>query len=375
MTKRNRFFIAAAALLCLLPTAFSQDLTAYVGTYTRGKSKGIYAWRFSPSTGKLSALGLMAETSNPSFLAVHPNRRYLYAVNENAEGSVSAFAIDSATGKLTFLNSASSRGNGPCHLAVDRSGKYLFVANYGSGSTTVLPVRDNGSLGEALAFVQHQGSSVNKQRQAGPHAHCVTQSPDGRYLLVEDLGLDQVLVYRFDTSKGTLTPNDPAFGTLAPGTGPRHLAFSNGARFAYVLGEMLSNITAFRYNASRGSLESFQTVSLLPADFHGNNSGAEVAVHPNGKFLYGSNRGNDSIAVFTIDAAKGTLAPVDRVPTQGKTPRNFAIDPTGAYLFAANQDSDNVVLFRIDLRTGIPKATGDVLEAGSPVCLTFVAAR
>ncbi|HEV2445146.1 MAG TPA: lactonase family protein, partial [Candidatus Sulfopaludibacter sp.] len=375
MTSLKRVILAAAALLCAIPPAISQDLTAYIGTYTRGKSKGIYAWRFSLSSGKLTSLGLAAETSNPSFLAVHPNRRFLYAVNENATGTVTAFSIDSATGKLTQLNSASSRGNGPCHLAVDHSGKWLFVANYGSGSIAVLPIHDDGSLGEASAFVQHSGSSVNKQRQSGPHAHCVTQSPDGRFLLVEDLGLDEVLVYRFEASKGALTANDPPFAKLAPGTGPRHMAFTPNGRFAYVVGEMLSNVTAFRYDAARGSLAEFQTVPMLPPDFQGNNSGAEIAVHPNGKFLYASNRGHNSIAVYSIDAGSGTLRVLDHVATQGKTPRNFAIDPTGAWLFAAHQDSDSIVVFRIDAATGIPKATGEVLEAGAPVCVTFVAAR
>src|SRR5271157_3328390 len=282
MKTSQRILIAALALLCALPPAVAQsqsDFIAYVGSFTRGKSKGIYAWRFNPSSGKLTALGLAAETSNPSFLAVHPNRRFLYAVNENGAGTVSAFSIDAATAKLALLNTASTRGNGPCHLAVDHSGKYLFAANYGSGSTAVLPIHDDGSLGEASAFVQHAGSSANKDRQSGPHAHCVTQSPDGRFLLVEDLGLDEVLVYRFDAAKGTLTANDPAFAKLAPGTGPRHLAFSPSGRFAYVVGEMFSNVTAFHYDAARGALDEFQTISMLPADFKGNNSGAEIAVH------------------------------------------------------------------------------------------------
>ena len=374
MKSLTRFLIVAAALVSAIPPAFTQDLTAYVGTYTRGKSKGIYAWRFNPATGKLTSMGLSAETSNPSFLAVHPNHRFLYAVNENSKGTVSAFAIDSATAKLKFLNSASSRGDGPCHLAVDQSGKFLFVANYGSGSVAVLPIHEDGSLGESASFVQHAGSSADKARQGGPHAHCVTQSPDGRFLLVEDLGLDEVLVYRFDASKGTLIPNNPPFAKLAPGTGPRHLAFSGDARFAYVLGEMFYNVTAFRYDASRGSLEQFQTVPMLPAPVKGN-SGAEIAVHPNGKFLYASNRGADSIAVFGVDPIKGTLTVLDHVSTKGKTPRSFAIDPTGAYLLSAHQDSDNIVVFRIDPGTGIPKATGEVLEAGAPVCVIFVAAH
>ena len=371
----RRILLAAAALACAAP-AFSQEFTAYIGTYTRGKSKGIYAGRFNSKTGTLSALALAAESSNPSFLAVHPNRRFLYAANENSKGAVSAFSIDPKTDKLTLLNTVSSRGDGPCHLAVDHSGKFLFVANYGSGSVAVMPIHTDGSLGESTEFVQHKGSSVNPQRQTGPHAHCVTQSPDGKFLLVEDLGLDEVLVYRFDSARGTLTPDDPPFAKLAPGTGPRHLAFSPNGRFAYVLGEMFSNVTAFHYDAARGSLDSFQIASLLPADFHGSNSGAEIAVHPNGKFLYGSNRGHNSIAVFSIDPAKGTVTAVAHASTQGKTPRNFAIDPTGAWMIAANQDSDNLAIYKIDAKTGIPQPTGDNhIEAGAPVCVLFVAAR
>jgi 6-phosphogluconolactonase len=316
----------------------------------------------------------VAETSNPSFLAVHPNRRFLYAVNENGKGTVSAFSIDPKTAKLTLLNSVSSRGDGPCHLAVDQTGKYLFVANYGSGSVAVLPIGNDGKLGESTAFVQHTGSSVNKQRQAGPHAHCVTQSPDGRFLLVEDLGLDEVLVYKFDAAKGTLTPNDPPFAKLAPGTGPRHLAFSPSGRFAYVLGEMFSDVTAFHYDPAKGALDSFQTISMVPADFHGNNSGAEIVVHPNGRHLYASNRGHNSIAVFDVDST-GRLKAVDHVSSQGKTPRSFAFDPTGGWMIAANQDSDNLAVYRIDKATGVPKPTGDSIEVGAPVCVLFVTAR
>lgn len=374
-TNSRRFFLASLAILTALPALAQSDLIAYVGTYTKGKSKGIYAWRFNPSSGKLTSLGLAGESSNPSFVAIHPNHRFLYAVNENSDGKVSAFSIDAATGKLTALNSVSSRGDGPCHLAVDHSGKWVFVANYGSGSVAVLPIHPDGSLGESTAFVQHAGSSANKQRQSGPHAHCVTQSKDGKFLLVEDLGLDEVLVYRFDAAKGTLAANDPPFAKLPPGTGPRHLAFSSDARFAYVLGEMFANVTAFHYDAAHGSLQPFQTISMLPDDYSGGKSGAEIVIHPNGKFLYGSNRVHNSIATFAVDAAKGTLTALDRVPSQGKTPRSIAIDPTGAYLFAAHQDSDNIVVFKIDTKTGIPKATGEVLEAGAPVCVVFMAAR
>lgn len=359
--------------------AASSQYLVYLGTYTGPKSKGIYVYRFDPATGKLSPMGLAAETENPSFLAISPNRQFLYAVNETENyqgqktGAVSAFSIDRHTGKLTFLNQVASRGTAPCYISLDNSGKYVMVANYGSGSIAVFPVGADGRLGDATAFVQHHGSSVNHERQAGPHAHSVHVSPDNRFVLAADLGLDEVLVSRFDATNGTLTPNDPPFAKVKPGSGPRHFAFSPDGKFVYVISEMGSSLTVFSYDADRGSLEEKQVISSLPNGFRGESSGAEVAVHPSGKFLYASNRGNDSIAVFAIDAQNGTLTPVETVPTQGKTPRMFQIDPTGHYLIAANQDSDNTVVFRIDPQTGRLTPTGQVLELGSPVCVEFVA--
>jgi len=357
------------------------EYLVYIGTYTGKKSKGIYAYRFQAATGKLTSLDLVADTPNPSFLAVHPNRRFLYAVSEIASyegqktGAVSAFSIDPETGKLTFLNKISSRGSGPCYLVVDKTGKNVLVANYGGGSVAVLPVKEEGSLGEASAFVQHTGSSVNPKRQQGPHAHSINVSPDNRFAVVADLGLDQVLVYRFDPAKGSLAANDPPFAKVNPGAGPRHFAFHPSGRFAYVINELQSTVTAFAYNAPGGVLKELQTISTLPKDFAGNNSTAEVQAHPSGKFLYGSNRGHDSITVFAIDARKGTLTPLEQVSTQGKTPRNFGIDPTGSYLIAANQGSDNIVVFRIDPKTGRLSPTGQTLEVGSPVCVKFVATK
>jgi 6-phosphogluconolactonase len=348
---------------------------AYIGTNTRPPSKGIYAWRFQPASGKLTSLGLAAETSNPTFLAVDPNQRFLYAVNEDKAGTISAFAIDPANGQLKLLNQVPSRGSGPCHVAVDPSGKWVFAANYNSGSVAVFPVREDGTLGEATGFVQHVGSSVNAQRQSGPHAHSANLSPEGRWLLVPDLGLDQILSYRLDAVKGTLSAGDPPFTKIAPGSGPRHLAFGRDGRFAYGIGEMLATVTVFRYNSARGSLEELQTVPLTPAGYTGPKSGAEIAVDPGGKFVYGSNRGDSTIAVFRIDGDQGTLTAVERVSTEGKTPRNFAIDPSGAFLFAANQDSGNVVVFRIDRATGRLTPAGNVLEVASPVCIVFAAAQ
>jgi 6-phosphogluconolactonase len=357
-----------------VPVLSGQQL-AYIGTYTRPPSQGIYVWRFDAAGGKLTPLGLAAKTSNPTFLAVAPNQRFLYAANEDKAGTISAFAIDAANGRLKLLNSVGSRGSGPCHVAVAPSGKWVFAANYNSGSVAVFPVREDGTLGEATGFVQHVGSSVNAQRQSGPHAHSANLAPDGRWLLVADLGLDRILSYRLDAVKGALSPGDPPFTKIAPGSGPRHMAFGKDGRFAYAINEMLATVTVFRYDSARGSLQELQTAQVTPDGYTGQKSSAEIAVDAAGKFLYASNRGDSTIAVFRIDGDKGTLTLVERVSTQGKTPRNFAIDPSGAFLFAANQDSGTVVEFRIDPATGRLTPAGNVLEVASPVCIVFAAAR
>jgi 6-phosphogluconolactonase len=356
----------------------------FVGTYThKTASKGIYAYRFDPGIGKLSSLGVAAESEDPSFLAVHPSGKYLYAVNEidhfgaQRSGAVSAFSVDPRNGKLTLLNQAATQGAGPCHISLDKSGKYVFVANYDGGSVTVFPIGEDGSLATASAFVQHSGSSVDKERQQGPHAHWIGTSPDNRFALAVDLGLDEILVYHFNPAKGALTPNNPPYAKVNPGAGPRHLAFHPNGKFAYVLSEMESSVTAFAYKASNGSLSPLQTVStlsILRKDQSGPKEAAEIAVHPNGKFLYASNRGNiDTISVFSIDSAKGTLKLKDEYPTMGKTPRNFAIDPGGKFLLAANQESNNIVIFRIDSITGALTPTGEIAEAPAPVSIIFVA--
>ncbi|HEV2492035.1 MAG TPA: lactonase family protein [Terriglobia bacterium] len=384
MKTTGSFFVLATLLLAASARSGEDasgagNYLVYVGTYTLRGSQGIYAYRFDAHTGELTALGLAAQTTNPSFLAVDPNRRFLYAVNELSNyhgektGAVSAFAIDRQSGKLTFLNDVSSHGAGPCYVSLDRTGKYVLVANYDSGSVAVFPRMKDGRLGPPSAFVQHHGSSVNHERQEGPHAHSIEVSPDNRFALTADLGLDHLLVYRFNPAKGTLAPNDPPFAQVDPGAGPRHFAFTPNGRFVDVVSEMGSSVTAFSYDAASGVLHKLQTLSMLPKGFKGENDGAEIYVHPNGKFVYASNRGRDSIAVFAIDAAKGTLTPVEDVPTQGKTPRHFAIDPTGSYLFAENQDSDTIVVFRIDPATGRLTATGHEVHVPSPVCLTFVA--
>jgi 6-phosphogluconolactonase len=349
----------------------------YFGTYTARGSKGIYLGRLDLASGKLAVEGLAAETLNPSFLALHPTRPLLYAVGElggpsgKTERGLSAFAIDVKTGKLTLINQQSSWGSGPCHLTVDRSGRCVLVANYGSGSVACLPIRDDGRLGEATSFHQHRGSSVNRERQEGPHAHSVNLSADNRFAFVADLGLDKILIYRFDAAAGRLTPNDPPFVASSPGAGPRHFAFHPNGRWAYVIEEISSTITALGYSPERGTLRPLQTVSTLPEGFSGSNTTAEVQVHPSGKFVYGSNRGHDSIAAFAVDLESGKLRPIGHASTRGKTPRNFAIDPTGTWLLAANQDTDNVAVLRIDPKTGMPRAVGQPASVPMPVCVKF----
>jgi 6-phosphogluconolactonase len=311
-------------------------------------------------------------------VALHPNGRFLYAVNEVGNykgpnsGGVSAFAIDRATGKLTLLNEVASRGADPCYITVDKTGKNVLVANYTGGSVAVFPVLADGKLGEASAFVQHTGHGADPKRQEGPHAHSIDLSPDNRFAMVDDLGLDELLVYKFDSAKGLLTPNDPAFAKLDAGAGPRHFALHPTGKFAYVVGEMKSSVTAFSNNASTGTLHPLQTLSTLPEGFTGENDDAEIQMHPSGKFLYASNRGHDSIAVFSIDGDKGKLTLVEDTPTKGKIPRSFEIDPTGKFLFAENQKSDNIVVFRIDPNTGHLTPAGQVLEVVSPVCVKFL---
>lgn len=354
------------------------QLTVYVGTYTRGDSEGIYVYRMDLATGRMKRVGLAGGIENPSFLALHPNGRFLYAVSEVSNtdgrrtGAVSAFALDPQTGLPNRLNHQPSEGAGPCHLVVDRDGRAVLVANYGTGNVAVLPIREDGSLGPATDVEQHEGSSVNPRRQAGPHAHSINVDPANRFAVAADLGIDKLLIYRFHAEGGTLTPNDPPFARVKPGAGPRHFDFHPGGQFAYVINELHSTVTAFSYDAQSGRLETLQTVSTLPDDFEGDNTTAEIQVHPSGRFLYGSNRGHDSIAIFAVDPKTGRLSPVGHEPTQGKTPRNFGIDPTGTYLLAANQTTDEIAVFRIDPETGRLAPTGEIVEVPTPVCVKFL---
>jgi 6-phosphogluconolactonase len=327
----------------------------------------------------LSSIGVVAETTNPSFLALHPSGKYLYAVNETSKfgdeesGAVSAFSIDRKTSKLTLLNQVASRGAGPCYVSLDKTGRYVFVANYDSGTVTVLPVQENGQLGKYTGYARHTGRGVNRERQEGPHAHWIATSPDNQFVLAADLGIDRILVSKFYLKDGAFTTNKSNSGAkLKAGAGPRHGAFSPSGRFFYVASELNSTVTAFSYNAKDGALHELQALSTLPKDFSGPNDVAEIAVHPSGRFLYVSNRGRDSLAVFSIDPRKGTLKPVADIATQGKTPRSFAIDPSGKFLLAANQESNTIVVFNIDPATGVLMLAGQVVDVPAPVCIVFL---
>jgi 6-phosphogluconolactonase len=288
---------------------------------------------------------------------------------------VLAYQVDGKSAKLKLLNEVASMGAGTCHLSIDKTGKFLLVANYDSGSVAVFPVHADGSLGESSGFVQHTGTGVDPERQKGPHAHFIQTSANNRFALAADLGLDEVLVYRFDSSKGTLSPANPAFAKVHGGSGPRHFVFHPNGHFLYLVNEMASAVTVFSYDAATGAMEEKQTISALPADFKGKNDDAEIQIDGEGKFLYASNRGSDSITVFAIDGSSGTLKVVQNISSGGKTPRHFTLDPTGGFLLAANQDSDNIVTFAIDRSSGKLTKTAEVDHIVAPVCLTFVAAE
>ncbi len=362
------------------------SLLVYIGTYTHGKgpaeSKGIYRGRLDLATGKLTVEGVTPAVE-PSFLAIDSSRRFLYAVDEierldgQKAGGVSAFAIDSQSGELKFLNRKSSEGTDPCHLSLDKDRRVVLLANYGDGHVAALHIEADGSLGDTQQVIRKTGSSINRQRQEGPHAHCISADPTNRFILEADLGLDRVFVYRLDADARVEKPAPPVLantsaGELKPGSGPRHFVFSRDGRFVYVINELASTITTFAFNRETGELKSLATVSTLPKDFAGENTTAEIDIDPSGRFLYGSNRGHNSIVIFAIDPKTGLLTYVGHQPSGGKTPRSFGIDPTGRYMLVANQDSNNVVVMQIDQKTGKLTPTGNSVEIGMPVCVKMI---
>jgi 6-phosphogluconolactonase len=353
----------------------------YVGTRTIGDSKGIYVYSYDANSGKPRSLGLAAATLSPTFLAVGQSERTLYSVNEVSDynggstGAITAFAINRATGQLSTINQLASRGADPCYLSLDKTGKYALVANYSGGSVAVFPLLENGGLAEATAFIQHAGIGKNLEPQARAHPHWIETTSDNRFALVADLGLDKIFVYRFDPDRGQIAPNTPPFVELEAGAGPRHITPHPNGKLLYVINELASTVTVVSLDSSSGSLIALQTISSLPPGFSGPNDAAEIHIHPSGKFLFASNRGHDSIGIFSIAPATGNLALIGHVPTQGRTPRNFEFDPTGSRLLVANQDSDNIVVFEIDGQTGGLTATGQQLAVPCPVSLGFVATR
>ncbi|HLZ12457.1 MAG TPA: lactonase family protein [Candidatus Acidoferrum sp.] len=360
------------------PAPAKKDFFAFAGTYTtKTQSKGIYAFRYDASSGKLTALGVAAETPDPSFVAIHPGGKFLYAVNEGGKASfVTSFALDAKTGQLTQLNQVPALGEDPCYIAFDQSGKYILVANYTSGTLAVFPILPDGKIGEKTAMNRDSGPlGPRKDRQEGPHAHWIETSPDNRFALAADLGLDQVLIFQFDAAKGTLGPHIPSGASLKAGSGPRHAIFSPNGKFLFVVSELNSTAASFSYDPKKGELKQVSSVSTVPSDFSGRNDVAEVAIHPSGRFLYVSNRGNDSIAIFAVDVKKGTLTPMGGLPTGGKEPRHFTLDPTGNFLFVENQFSDTIVTFHVDANTGQLTPTGENVNVPSPVCLKFIAAE
>lgn len=377
---RRLLLVLAVALAATIgaQSVFSADAgrRIWIGTYTNGStSKGIYTGLLDDNTGALSELTVAAETPDPSFVVLHPNGKYLYAVNETHDGAdrsglVTAFAVDPATGRLTELNHQLSRGADPCHLAIDATGRFLVVANYTAGNFSEYAIGADGRLSPSISLLTHSGGGPNKERQEGPHAHDVVFSQDNRHLIAVDLGLDQVFVYTFDPSNGDLKPAPQASAATAPGAGPRHFAFHPDGSLAFSINELNSTITSYHWNGRTGALTTGASVSTLPANFPGTNSTAEIVVDAAGKFVYGSNRGHDSIAVFMVKPT-GALSLVGHTPTGGKAPRHFAIDPTGRWLVAANQDSNTVTVFRRDAASGRLTAAGTPHEAPKPVCVLF----
>jgi len=363
-----------ASLIALAAGAIAMAASSEYLTFIGDFGNGVPAFRLDTATGKLSSLGSVATSKSPAWLTISPNGKFLYAINEQADG-VSAFSIDPKSAKLTPLNKVDTKGKGPCHVSVDHTGKAIFVANYGSGSLESYPIKADGSIGERASFIQNEGSSADKSRQKGPHAHSANVSPDNRFLVLADLGLDKLLVYKIDPATAKLTPNDPPSTSVKPGAGPRHFVFSPDSKFGYVINEMGNIIIGFSYDKQKGTLKEIQTIGTLPDDFKGNNSTAEIAMSSDGRFLYGSNRGLGTIAVYSVDKNTGMLTKVQDAATGGTTIRSFGIDPSGQFLLAGLQEKNVVVEFKRDKSNGKLTLTGEKVDAETPVCIIFHPAK
>jgi 6-phosphogluconolactonase len=371
--KLTAYFILLLLAVAFAPLAANAaDMYVYFGTHRSGPGIGFSLAHFDTDTGALTKPEFIMEAVEPAFFVIHPDGKHLYTCNSGQPGSVSAYEIDPKTGRLTLLNQKPAGGADPSYIALDKTSHYALVANYQGGNIAVLAIKPDSSLGERTAFAQHTGSSVNPQRQTRPFAHSIIVDLGNRFVLVADLGVDKVFVYRFNEKDGSLTPNDPPFAPVKPGSGPRHVKFHPNGKWVYVIHEMGSIVTGFNWDATKGTLTEFQTVSTLPEGFTNTSTCAELEVHPNGKFLYGSNRGHDSIVVFAIDQATGKLSLVEHAPSQGKTPRNFAFDPTGKWIICTNHGSNNAVVFRVDETTGKLTQTGQPISVPYPFCERFL---
>jgi 6-phosphogluconolactonase len=368
-------FALSALSLLVSTAATAADMFVYFGSHSNRPGAGFSLARFDTDTGVLTKPAFLLEAKEPAYFVIHPDGRHLYTCNSGTPGGVSAYAIEPRTGALTLLNRQLAGGGDTSYLSLDRTHRYALAANYDGGNIAVFALRPDGSLGDWTAFVQHTGKSVHPQRQTHAYAHAIVVSPDNRFVLVPDLGVDKLYVYRFDEKTGKLTANDPAFMAVPPGSGPRHVKFHPNGRWVYLINEMASTVIGYEWDAAKGTLAEFQSVSTLPADFKGSSTCAEVEVHPNGKFLYGTNRGHDSLAVFAIDAANGRLAAVEHVPSGGRTPRNFAFDPTAKWIVCTNHASNNAVVFRVDEATGRLTQQGEPVSVPAPFCERFLPVR
>ena len=366
--------LSSLLVIILSAPVMAEDMFVYFGSHGSGPHIGFSLAHFDTETGKLTEPVFLEEAVAPAYFIIRPDGRRLYTCNSFPGSSVSAYAIDPATAKLTLLNRQPSGGGDPSYVSLDPSGRYLMVANYLGGSAAVFALRRDGSIGRRTAFVQHVGASLDPNDPRHAHAHSIRFDPSHRFVLLADLGLDKIFVYRLNPKTGALTPNDPPFATVAPGSGPRHIAFDPRDRYVYAINQTANSIVGFGWDSNRGILTQFETVSTLPKGFKGENTGSEILMHPSGKFLYATNRGNNSVAVFSVQADTGRLTPVQYISTQGKTPRNADFDPTGKWLLVTNKDSNNAVVFRIDQSTGQLTQNGDPISVPAPFCERFLPA-
>jgi len=364
------------ALHSVTPRVIADERLVFISAFASGDKGALHAYKLDLETGTLKLAQRTTDVQNPFYLAVSPNQKFVYSIHAKQFGGkeheqIAAYQITSAVGELKLLNRQSALGSAACYLDVDATGKSLLVANYTTGSVASLPIKEDGSLDKAASFMQHKGNSVDPARQKEPHAHCIVVSPDNRFAFAADLGLDQVLVYRLDAAKATLTPNQPPFARTPAGAGPRHLTFHPNGKHVYVINELKNSVTCFDYNSASGTLAEKQTISTLPKDFAGKSYCADLKITPDGRFLYGTNRGHDSIAAYRI-GADGSLTLLAIEPSLGKGPQNLAITSDGKLLLCANMPGNNVAVFRIDAKTGALASVGTPVAVQSPSCIRVI---